>query len=290
MIARLKKWNYCVYYPLPFCLVVISYLCIYSTTFTRLNQWKENTTTSEGNASFVRRPSNNKQFHTTATKCDNDVTIIDKSRSQSGEYIALMKWFHNLCGGRYIEMGVLDGKLYSNSHVFHQSPLQWKGVFIELMEHNDKDPIVHRPEELAAIHAGVCDESKTLHYYPGKASYEFAAEIFGKKWWGEDVVPLDYPGVKEIDCDTLGRLLLKHAYFDYFSLDVEGAEMSVIRSIDYDRVGFGIILVQADHNGRKNLSLKLFLESKGYHILHEFQRSYWFANRRFHDIYEDIIY
>ena len=44
-------------------------------------------------------------------------------------------------------------------------------------------------------------------------------------------------------------------FFDSFSLDVEGAELSVVESIDFGRVGFGVIFLEADeYNKMKNLA------------------------------------
>ena len=58
--------------------------------------------------------------------------------------------------------------------------------------------------------------------------------------------------------------------FDFFSLDVEGAEMSVLESIDFERTAFGVILVEADeHNEMKNLAMRQFLELRGYTFLCE---------------------
>ena len=58
--------------------------------------------------------------------------------------------------------------------------------------------------------------------------------------------------------------------FDFFSLDVEGAEMSVLESIDFDRTAFGVVLIEADeHNEMKNLAMRQFLELRGYTFLCE---------------------
>ena len=74
--------------------------------------------------------------------------------------------------------------------------------------------------------------------------------------------------MREIECNTLDNLLMKYAprisVFDFLSLDVEGAELSVLESINYDRVQFGIVFVEADeHNQMKNFAMRRFLESKG---------------------------
>ncbi|KAL3798645.1 hypothetical protein ACHAW5_008400 [Stephanodiscus triporus] len=79
--------------------------------------------------------------------------------------------------------------------------------------------------------------------------------------------------------------------FEFMSLDVEGAEMSVLESIDFTRVSFGIILIETDgHNLLKNSALEKFLEKKGYSFMFEYERSYWFVNDNFYEDYKDLIY
>jgi len=218
-------------------------------------------------------------------------------KSQQGEDELLMGWFRNLCGGTYLEMGGLDGVLYSNSYVFNRA-LDWKGVLVELMSFNYEKLVANRPDEIARLNAGVCDESQTLHYYGTEEHsgaiggiYEFSSPAFREMFW-EDVA-LDDPRVKEIRCDTLDSLLLENApgttFFDFFSLDVEGGELSVLRSIDFDRVSFGVIFFEVRGSQvLESMVARLFLESKGYTFLFENQGSYWFANSNFHEIYKDL--
>ena len=240
--------------------------------------------------------SRSKQWKTRATKCEQIHSTADSQymKSQSGEDAMLLTWFSRLCGGTYIELGALDGVKFSNSHVFHYTR-QWKGVLIELMEYNFNLLTENRKDELATIHAGVCDQKSLLHYY-GKGAiggiYEFSAPSFRKMWWGD--VTLDDPKVKTIECDTMDSLLkisTNETYFDFLSLDVEGAEMTVLKSIDFDRVGFGIVLAEAnEHNPLKNLAMRHYLQEKGYDFLMEYERSYWWVNKDFHNIHGDVIY
>jgi Methyltransferase FkbM domain len=78
---------------------------------------------------------------------------------------------------------------------------------------------------------------------------------------------------------------------DFFSLDVEGGELAVLQSINYDQVAFGIILVEADeHNMIKNMALRTLVERRGYTFLGEFERSYWFVHQHFDEMYQDVLH
>ena len=190
-------------------------------------------------------------------------------------------------------MGGLDGVRYSNTYLFNKV-LGWKGVLVELGPINFVALEKNRPNEIVNVHAAVCGERKLLHYVESGAVggvWEFATPSFREMWW-KDIKLEDTPTV---ECMPLKDLLEENAsnttYFDFFSLDIEGAELDALLSLDYSKVGFGVIFVEADdHNKRKTYALRTFLEQKGYIFLWSRDRSDWFINKNFHSIYEDLIH
>jgi FkbM family methyltransferase len=224
----------------------------------------------------------------------------NSSKSQSKEDEMLLKWFNGLCNGTYVEMGALDGILYSNSYLFHKE-LGWSGVLVELEPTDYEKLKVNRPTDMT-VHAAVCNERKTIHYltnHRGKGGsavdgiYEFMPQSFRDQWWHGISLESGSDKVVEVECIPMSDILAKSPYthFDFYSLDVEGAEYEVLQSIDFEKYSFGIMLVEADgHNPRKNLVIRTFLESKGYTFLMDHQRSYWFVNQDFPKIYHDLLH
>ena len=52
---------------------------------------------------------------------------------------------------------------------------------------------------------------------------------------------------------------------DFFSLDVEGAELHVLNTIDFDVTNVGIFVIEADnHDPQKNEAVRALLRSKGF--------------------------
>ena len=135
-----------------------------------------------------------------------------------------MRWFGGTCGGTYLEMGALDGITYSNSHVFHKAR-QWKGVLIEASPPNYEKLVKNRPDEIATIHAAVCNKARDVHWVRGKMAtggiLEFASEHFKKNWWDEEAIK----NAELVRCmplhDILDSIGHSQLYFDFFSLDVE---------------------------------------------------------------------
>ena len=214
--------------------------------------------------------------------------------SQSQEDLRLLGWFCGLCNGTYIEMGAVDGLRYSNSHAF-ASTLGWRGVLIEPAPDSFKRLEQNRPNELALINAAVCDSAKTVHWVqlpPQGAGavvrgiWEFATPSFRKQWW-RGITPTSRPDLThEIKCSPLASLLREAAggtlpsFYDFYSLDVEGAELAVLKTVDWDHMRFGVILVEADeHNPRKNAQVIAILDVRGYRVVDVWQRSTWFVSK-----------
>jgi hypothetical protein len=160
--------------------------------------------------------------------------------------------------------------------------------------------VQNRPNEIATVHAAVCDVKQMVHYVnlksrPAGGIWEFAAPSFRAERWGGIKLEQTTP----VECLPLAELLQEHVgggggdsfYFDFFSLDIEGAEMVALQSLDFNKVGFGILVVESDeHNERKNLALRMFLQDKGYTFLYEYARSYWFVNNDFGAIYKHLLH
>ncbi len=238
---------------------------------------------------------------TNAFRCKPKKSFDKLLMSQSGEDKELLDvyGFGQMCNGTYLEMGGLDGKRFSNSYVFHKA-LDWKGVLVEASPRNYANMIKERPNEIANVNAGICSEEKDLHWVQTKnrvavnGFLEFASESFQRRWWTKEEIE----NAMVIKCWSLKNVLKgtvgDHFHFDFFSLDIEGAEYEALKSIDFDLVSFGVIFVEVDGktgpNITKNMGVRRLLTSVGYSFIREHQRSYWFENEDFGVMYGDVIH
>jgi len=73
---------------------------------------------------------------------------------------------------------------------------------------------------------------------------------------------------------------------NFFSLDVEGAELAVLRTVNVSWVEFGVICVESDGNNReKDAAVVSLLEGVGYRCAPEVfapLHNDWFVSERFH--------
>lgn len=235
---------------------------------------------------------------TKAYRCKEPRRIASFRSQRREDKILVNKWFDQICGGTYIEMGGFDGETYSNSYMFHKD-LDWNGVLVEASPVNYKKMIENRPDETANVNAGVCGEERDLHWVNLPLDHgavggftEFAANSFKKAWWSDESIK----NATIVKCRTLKNIIHEtvgdHFHFDFFSLDVEGAEYEALMSIDFELVSFGIVLVEADnHDKVKNEKAREILTTNGYTMVQNYtlQASDWFVNKNFEAIYEDII-
>ena len=91
-----------------------------------------------------------------------------------------------------------------------------------------------------------------------------------------------YPHVQEISCvslsDVISRARIDH--INYFILDVEGAELEVLQSIDWNKVTFDVMAVETEERFRWEGftgEVTSFLRARGYHQYSELQgRNHWY--------------
>lgn len=213
--------------------------------------------------------------------------IEKASKSQSSEESYLWKnFFFQRTGGSFLEMGALDGILYSNTLAL-DTLLGWRGVLIEASPSSYGLLQKHRPTQIV-INAAVCDEIRTVHYMDVESTavrgiLEFMAPSFVKQWhpsYRPDQID-QYPS---IPCVPLDRLLGLYGFhhINFFSLDVEGAELQVLKALDFSVISFDVIVVEADeHNKTKNVAVVELLDRAGYKLHEHFRRNDWFVRRGF---------
>lgn len=120
---------------------------------------------------------------------------------------------------------------------------------------------------------------------------EFMAESFQKRWYGTDILPED---AEVVPCVSLGSILRTFglSQIDFFSLDVEGAELEVLRTLDLSALHFNVIAIEQDgQNPIKDQAVREYLLADNYdlydaHISDDTyalagSRNDWFVNKRF---------
>ena len=119
---------------------------------------------------------------------------------------------------------------------------------------------------------------------------EFMAPSFIQGWHsGED------SHQTKIGCQPLSKILEQSSLdirntIDLLSLDVEGAEFEVLKTILFDKIAFGVICYEADdHNPLKNNAMIGFLEEQGYAFREHTMGSNFHINLKWQHIYDAFL-
>lgn len=217
----------------------------------------------------------------------------------------ILHYFPKICNGTYLEIGAMDGMGLSNTYLLNNH-FDWKGVLVEGSPYNYVKLVKNRPREILVRNNVICAGNETLHYAvtPRKGGDGTEGAVHGiyefMEPWYKDMFHDKNPDFKliEVTCAPLHKILndANVKFIDVFSLDVEGAELSVVKTIDFDKISFGLIFfedlkerVGIDANGTKYESVRSILESKGYIFVETFADSHWMINENFMDIYRHLL-
>lgn len=185
-------------------------------------------------------------------KLENPV-LYDTSMGQAEKILTILGQQRD---GFFVECGALDGETRSNTLIFERH-LNWSGLLIEA------DPLnfakmVHKNRK--AYQSPTCLSVKS---YPMLVSFKQAFNV-GK-------ISENPPGYKEqgyvdVQCFPLYSYLLalNRTTIDYFSLDVEGNELEVLKTIPFDKVDIRTISVEYVHVIDGKDALRMFVEKQGY--------------------------
>lgn len=172
--------------------------------------------------------------------------------------------FGNFSHGYFVDIGANDGVTYSNTYFFEKRG--WQGLCVEPIPEVFAKLVARRNCEcVCGVISGTNDAYADLLHVSGYSemlsgvvgAYEAAHSARVEKELQ------DYGGKKEV-------LKVKNYNFndlvhrrdiDYLSIDVEGSEFEIIKSIDFALYTIKVISVENPYN---NVPLHTYLQSKGF--------------------------
>jgi hypothetical protein len=113
---------------------------------------------------------------------------------------------------------------------------------------------------------------------------EFMPESFIKQWHPNT----EASKLPTVPCLPLSKVLhkLRFAHNDFFSLDVEGAELRVLSTLDFSAISIGVMVVEADHHDAgKNAEVRRLLSNNGFMLHGHVARNDWFVHKSFDQLH-----
>jgi FkbM family methyltransferase len=191
-----------------------------------------------------------------------------KSQFRQDEYLD-KEIFKHKEKGYFVEIGAAEGVQFSNTYFFEKKR-GWRGVCIE--------PRKRAFDQLVKNRTCIC-ENVAINGNSGNSKF---LEIDGDEAMLSGLVDTYDPrhlerikkevkdfekNVKKVTVPTItfDDLLKKQEVFniDYLSIDTEGGELDILKSIPFGKYTINVISVE---NNYDNLELRTFLESKGFYF------------------------
>ena len=184
--------------------------------------------------------------------------------------------------GLFIELGALDGVKISNSLFFEKS-LNWNGVCIETLEeyfvnllknrkcHKFQDVIYDVEKEVSfiSIVGNSCGLSGIKETYDNRHVNRINREVASHKQNGLKSIVLD----EKKKTRTIDSILeeVKEKEIDFLSLDTEGSELNVLKSINWNNTNIKVLCIENNYGDEK---LHKYILEKNYTFLHRLSSDY----------------
>ncbi|XP_059083682.1 uncharacterized protein LOC131880967 [Tigriopus californicus] len=192
-----------------------------------------------------------------------------------GQGQSIRKLFKNKTGGFFIECGALDGETRSNT-LGLEKDLQWSGILIE-GDQISVPKILSKNRKAFVVPHCLSTQNTTMTVSFG--SFSNLGHIVDQESGVQGAQVMD------VMCLPLYAILmaLKVNYVDYFSLDVEGNELEILKTIPWDKVSILALSVEVTHIGETHTSgsrseMESFMTSKGYRRMSKVTNRFLLAN------------
>eukprot|EP00090_Calanus_glacialis_P003721 TRINITY_DN12746_c0_g1_i7.p1 TRINITY_DN12746_c0_g1~~TRINITY_DN12746_c0_g1_i7.p1 ORF type:complete len:286 (+),score=67.91 TRINITY_DN12746_c0_g1_i7:32-889(+) len=193
---------------------------------------------------------------------------LENQKGQSGQVEAIMEHFNHKKNGFFIEAGAWDGEQLSNT-LYLETKLGWTGLLVE----PNKGAFTVLQGKQRNTHS--INSCLSTNRYAEQVEFK-SDDVFGrivdnslpenskvrKGGWNKEIGR----GTSITQCYPLYSILLAlgQTRIDFFSLDIEGAEMGVLRTIPWHKVDIEVFLIET--NKANITEMGSFMAQAGYEM------------------------
>ncbi len=211
-------------------------------------------------------------------------TNVSKSYSQEGEDLILRRIFGDKTDGFYVDVGAHHPTRFSNTYIFYKAG--WSGINIE------PNPAIQslflsRRRRDVMLGIGINDQATILRYYEfnDSALNTFDESLMDWRLKNTQYTMTGYLDIPVERLDTVLSIYLPHGReIDFLSIDVEGFDLNVLKSNDWQRFRPKCVLIESLHSSLQQVMFSescIFLQSQGYELFAKTFNSLIFRLRGF---------
>ena len=191
--------------------------------------------------------------------------------SQIGQDIEVLKLYNYKKNGFFIEIGASNGIALSNTYLLEKK-YDWKGICVEPIP-NQFELLCKNRENSMCYKEAVYSESNKQIVFDIANNSDMLSGISCNIDCHIKAVNANKTQIM-VTTITLNDLLEKSnapLYIDYLSLDTEGSELEILKSVDFQKYTFGVIDVEHNYVEPRRRHIRDLLTSNGYIYIRENQ-------------------
>lgn len=193
------------------------------------------------------------------------------SYSQLGQDLEVVKFYNNKREGFFIEIGAYDGIQLSNTYLLEKE-YNWKGICAEPIPNVFDLLCNNRINSLCCNKAVYNESNKGLNF-----DIAHNCELLSGISHNIDFLKSEVDNNKttiQVTTISFHDLLEKYqapCFIEYLSLDTEGSELEILKSVDFQKYTFGLIDVEHNFVQPRRSQIRDLLTSNGYDFIRENQ-------------------
>ena len=171
----------------------------------------------------------------------NKYLLPKKSYSMDGEDLAIIKYVENKRDGFYVDVGAHHPIQRNNTHLLFKK--DWEGINIDINEFSIDLFNYLRPKDLN-LQTAVSDKDGEITFY-------FQKDFSQLNTTDKDIAKKHFENnfkEKIVKCRTIQNILENSKYnnkkIDFLNIDVEGAEMKVLNTLNFDIYNPTVICIE----------------------------------------------
>ena len=183
--------------------------------------------------------------------------------------------FKGYKNGFYVDVGAHDGISINNTLYFEKNN-NWRGINIEPIKKVFDKLVINRPNNIN-LNCAVCNNDGETDFLCNTGYTEMISGIKDNfdirhlhRLQRENIQYGSITEVIKVETKKLETILHDNdiSHINYLSIDVEGAEFEVIKSINFDKVFIDVIGFENNYND-VSVPIVEYLQNKGFIVIHK---------------------
>jgi FkbM family methyltransferase len=183
--------------------------------------------------------------------------------------------FKGYKNGFYVDVGAHDGISLNNTLYFEKNN-NWRGINIEPIKKVFEKLVLNRPNNIN-LNCAICNNDGETEFLCNTGYTEMLSGIkdnFDKRHLmrlqSENIESKSTTEIIKVQTKKLETILHENniSHVNYLSIDVEGAEFEVIKSINFDKVFIDVIGFENNYP-YKSIPIISYLENKNFIVIHD---------------------